>query len=288
MRDCFATKIISIVLMVLTPAAMLMAETSNTMLYARGTVLLNGADVASSAPVVPGDKIDTAGSTAVTVDHNGSKVTVNPYSSLSYEADGVKVFRGGATVETNEGMTAKVSQITVAPVDKTATYEIARLNNKVTITSHTGALMITDAGTTSTLEPGASSTLNADPTQTPAPAPAAQPFPHFPGSDVPHKKLIAIGLVVGGIAAACGLWCGTNPSNNPPNGFTVTPHVATSAANHHAARPTASVPALQRVAAMVASHPAVAQALVNGMRQSARASVAGHVAVNRSLAQRTH
>ena len=36
MRNCLATKILSIVMMMLTPAAMLMAETSNTMLYASG------------------------------------------------------------------------------------------------------------------------------------------------------------------------------------------------------------------------------------------------------------
>ena len=53
MRNCLATKILSIVMMMLTPAAMLMAETSNTMLYASGTVTLNGTEVARSASVAP-------------------------------------------------------------------------------------------------------------------------------------------------------------------------------------------------------------------------------------------
>jgi 3-hydroxy-3-methylglutaryl CoA synthase len=104
MRDSFATKVLSIALMILSPSALVMAETGNTMLYAKGTVLLNGADVARSAPVTAGDKIDTAGATATTIDQNGSKVTVNPYSSLAYGDNAVNVYRGGASVETSTGM----------------------------------------------------------------------------------------------------------------------------------------------------------------------------------------
>ena len=37
MRNSLATKILSIAMMLLTPAAMLMAETGNTTLYASGT-----------------------------------------------------------------------------------------------------------------------------------------------------------------------------------------------------------------------------------------------------------
>jgi hypothetical protein len=258
MRNSFATKILSIALMILTPSAMVMAETSNTMLYAKGTVLLNGADVARSAAVTAGDKIDTAGATATTIDQNGSKVSVNPYSSLRYEANGLNVYRGGASVQTSSGMSAKVSQITVAPADKNATYEIARLDNKVTITSRSGALMITDAGATTTLEAGASSTLNADPTPTPAPAPQAAPT--MVGSDVSHGKLIAIGAVVAGVAVACGLWCGTAASSVPPNGFTTT-----NAQQAHLARHMG----LQRVIQVAASHPTVARAVVGSVRASA-------------------
>ncbi len=45
MRTSFATKFLSIAMMLLTPAAMLMAETGNTMLYASGNVMLNGKEV---------------------------------------------------------------------------------------------------------------------------------------------------------------------------------------------------------------------------------------------------
>ena len=219
MRNCLATKILSIVMMLLTPAAMLMAETSNTMLYASGNVTLNGTEVARSASVTTGDKIETAGATATAVNQDGSKVTVNPYSAIRYESAGVNVVRGTAAISTTDGMAAKAAQITVAPKDKTATYEIARMNNNVVITSRTGALMITEAGKTTELEAGASSSRTAEPTPAPAPTPAPQAAPVFPGSGLSGKQVFAIGAVIAGAAVACGLWCGMAASQFPPGVF---------------------------------------------------------------------
>ena len=131
--------------------------------------------------MAPGDKIETAGATATAINQDGSKVTVNPYSAIRYESQGVNVVRGTAAVSTTDGMPAQAAQITVAPKDKAATYEIARLNNQVVITSHTGALMITEAGTTTELDAGASSSRTADPTPAPAPAPLPQAAPGISG-----------------------------------------------------------------------------------------------------------
>ena len=225
MRNSFATKLLSIAMMLLTPAAMLMAETGNTMLYASGNVTLNGKEVARSASVATGDKIETAGTTATAVSQDGSKVIVNPYSAIRYQSAGVDVVKGTAAISTTDGLPAQAAQITVTPKDKAATYEIARLNNNVVITSHTGALMITEAGTTTELEAGSSSSRAAEP----APAPAPQAAPVFPGSTLTGKQVFAIGGVVGAAAVLCGLWCGGGPSKVPPTGQSVTAHQARSA-----------------------------------------------------------
>jgi len=219
MSNCLATKILSIVMMLLTPAAVLMAETSNTMLYASGNVTLNGTEVARSASVKTGDKIETAGATATAVNQDGSKVTVNPYSAIRYESEGVDVVRGSAAITTADGMPAHAAQITVTPKDKTATYEVARMDNNVVITSRTGALMITEAGKTSELEAGSSSSRTAEPTSAPAPAPAPQAAPIFPGSQLTGHQVFAIAAVVAGAAVTCGLWCGKAAAGIPPGGF---------------------------------------------------------------------
>lgn len=225
MCNSLATKVLSIAMMVLTPAAMLMAETGNTMLYASGNVTLNGKEVARSASVATGDKIETAGASATAVSQNGSKVTVSPYSAVKYESSSVNVVKGTAAINTSDGMAAQAAQVTVIPKDKTATYEIARVDNNVVITSKTGALMITDAGATTELEAGASSSRPAEPTPAAAPAPAPQAAPSFPGSSLTKGQAWIIAAVVGGASAACGLLCGMSAAQQEPaNGHAITTH----------------------------------------------------------------
>ncbi len=252
-------------MMMLTPAAMLMAETSNTMLYASGNVTLNGTEVARSASVSTGDKIETAGATATAVNQDGSKVTVDPYSAIRYESAGVNVVRGTAAISTTDGMTAQAAQITVAPKDKTATYEIARMNNNVVITSRTGALMITEAGKTTELEAGSSSSRTAEPPPAPAPPPAPQgSFPVFPGSTLSGKQVFAIGAVVAGAAVAVGLWAGESAAGVPPGGFGNQLSVST-----HQGR------GMNRAISVAA---AVARPVVAGVANSARINSASHPA----------
>jgi hypothetical protein len=269
MRDCLATRMLSIVMMLLTPAAMLVAETGNTMLYASGKVTLNGTEVARSASVTPGDKIETAGATATMVSQDGSKVTVNPYSAIRYESADVNVVRGTAAINTTDGMPAQAAQISIAPKDKAASYEIARLNNQVVIISHTGALMITEGGTTSELEPGSSSSRAADPS--PAPAPAPQAAPVFPGSELSARSVIYIGAIVGGAAVACGLECGMSASSVAPTNMSVT-----AAHQNHA------IPGHGSVAHAIAGHGfraatvALARPVLAGVSNSARINAARH------------
>jgi hypothetical protein len=222
MRISLATKLLSIAMMVLTPAAMLMAETGNTMLYASGNVMLNGKEVARSASVATGDKIETAGTTATAVSQDGSKVTVSPYSAVKYESSSVSVMKGTAAINTSDGMAAQAAQITITPKDKSATYEIARVDNNVVITSKSGALMIADAGATTELEAGASSSRPAEPTPAAAPAPAPQAAPSFPGSSLTRTQAWLIAAVVGGASVACGLLCGMSAAQQEPaNGRSV-------------------------------------------------------------------
>jgi len=260
MRNCLATKLLSIAMMLLTPAAMLMAETGNTVLYASGNVTLNGKEVSRSASVATGDRIETAGYAATTMSQTGSKVTVNPYSAVKVETAGVNVVKGTAAISTNDGMPAQAAQITVTPKDKTATYEIARLNDNVVITSHTGALMITEAGATTELNAGGSSSRPADPTPAAVPAPAPQAAPQFAGSGLTTKQAWGIAAVVGGAAAACGFLCGMAAASLPP-------HFSNSTSATHQGR---SISRVAQIARVVAA-PAVA-GVANSVAASSNAS----------------
>ena len=119
-------------------------------------------------------------------------------------------------MSTTDGMSAKAAQITVAPRDKAATFEIARMDNNIVITSKAGALMVTEAGKTTELEAGASSSRTAEPTPAPAPAPMPQAAPVFPGSTLSGRQVFAIAAVVAGAAVATGLWAGMSAAGIPP------------------------------------------------------------------------
>jgi len=266
MRNSTATKFLSIAMMLVTPAAMLMAETGNTMLYTSGNVTLNGKEVTRSASVASGDQIETAGSTATAMSQDGTKVTVTPYSAIRYQNDGVNVVKGTAAVSTTDGLSAQVAQITVTPKDKTATYEIARLNNNVVITSHTGALMVTEAGKTTEMEPGSSSSRAAEP----APAPAPQAAPVFPGSGLSTKQAWGIAAVVGGASIMCGLWCGSAAANVPPAGT----RSVSVAQGRGMARAISGVSGMSR--AIQVARVAVVSPVLNGVAVQARAAAPMH------------
>jgi hypothetical protein len=280
MRNCLATKILSIVMMMLTPAAMLMAETSNTMLYASGNVTLNGTEVARSASVTSGDRIETAGATATAINQDGSKVTVNPYSAIRYESEGVNVVRGTAAISTTDGMAAHAAQITVAPKDKSATYEIARMDKNIVITSHTGALMVTEAGKTTELEAGASSSRTAEPTPAPAPTPAPQAAPVFPGSGLTGRQVFAIAAVVAGTTVACALWCGMKAAGVPPGGFGN--QLAVSTHQAHAMSQVARVAPVAHVAAVIA------RPVVAGVANNARINATSRAGAQQHTVRASH
>jgi len=265
MRNSTATKFLSIAMMLVTPAAMLMAETGNTMLYASGNVTLNGKEVTRAASVATGDKIETAGSTATAMSPDGTKVTVNPYSAVRYQSDAVNVVKGTAAVTTTDGLSAQVGQITVTPKDKAATYEVARLNNNVVITSHTGALMVTEAGKTTEMAAGSSSSLAAEPAAAPAPVPTPLPAPQaapvFPGSGLTTKQAFIIAGVVGGASIACGLLCGSASAAVPPNS-TLLAGNAGSVASHQGRGMNRAIQVARIAAAPV----------LNGVANSARSS----------------
>lgn len=278
MRDGLVGKIIGVVLMLVTPAAMLMAESSNAMLYAKGSVLLNGAAVERSTSVSAGDQIQTAGESAVAVNTTGSTITVDPYSTVKYGQNSIELVKGTASVKTTDGMPTRVAGVSIAPADKSATYEVARLENKLLVTSRDGALAINEAGRTSTVNTGETGTVALDPAPAPQ-APAASATgngtitnpTNFHWPSITHKQAIIIGAIVGGAAVACGLLCGTASAQSDLPGFSPAPASVT---------PVAAKFHLAGVAHLVAAHPGVAKVVTTSVRnvgQQKRAT-ASHMA----------
>jgi uncharacterized cupin superfamily protein len=150
---------VGLFLVVVCSAAVLTAQTSGAMLYATGNVTLNGAAVADSSSIFAGDRLVTADSSIVSVNRSGSSVVVSPNSTVQYQKSAVEVIQGTAHVNTINGMSAEVGQVTVTPKDQAAKFDVVRNDNQVTVTSREGMVTIDDGGQKVTLRPGDHTTL---------------------------------------------------------------------------------------------------------------------------------
>jgi hypothetical protein len=143
---------------------MLSAQTGGAMLYANGTVKVNGQAAGDSTSVFAGDRVDVTESSAGSINRSGSSVVVSPNSSIQYSPASVQVLQGSARVSTNKGMSASAGQILVSPQDTTAKFDVVRTDNKVVVVSREGALTVNDGGRTIVVPSGSSTEFALAPT----------------------------------------------------------------------------------------------------------------------------
>jgi hypothetical protein len=201
-------KVVTVVLLLVCPSAIMMAERPTAMLYASGSVTLNGVPVANSTAVFDGDGIATAGASGVSINRSGSSLVVDPNSSIQYRDDGFSITKGVARVRTSTGMRAHWDSLSVIPKTGTASFDVSTDGNTLLVSSRAGSLTLTDGVETATLEPGSTARVSVDP-QDQGPKPAATTR----GEEKKHKKRLIIILLAGYAAAVtaivvCSIECG--------------------------------------------------------------------------------
>ena len=140
-------------------AASLAAQSSGALLYATGNVTLNGASVQKASSIFSGDRLVTSSSSMVSVNRSGSSVVVKPNSAIQYKKSAIELIDGNAQISTVNGMYAEVGNITIAPKDGSAKFDVARVNNQVVVTSLQGNVTVNDGGHTTMLQPGNHTTV---------------------------------------------------------------------------------------------------------------------------------
>jgi hypothetical protein len=201
-------KILAVLLLVVCPSAVLMADRPTAMLVTSGSVRLNGT-VTPSTSIFTGDVIDTAAESVGSLSQSGSSVVVDPDSSIRYQNDGISILRGMARVQTSKGLAAHAGRISVIPVSNDALFDVRTDGKTALIASRQGALTLTDGVDSYTLDPGYTAKVNLDVSQDQqgqAPKPAAK------GGGNKLKKppawLIWVVVVGGTFAVVCALTCG--------------------------------------------------------------------------------
>jgi len=194
-------KLLALLLVMVCPSAILMADRPSAMLQASGTVRLNGTPTPQTTSIFTGDVIDTAASSVVSITRSGSSLTVDPDSSIRYEDDGFAILKGMARVQTSKGMTAHAGPISVVPLAKAALFDVSTDGKTALIASREGALTLTDGVESMTLEPGHSAKVSLDQEQAPKPAAKGGEKKKSP------PWLIYVVLGAGAGFLICGLLC---------------------------------------------------------------------------------
>lgn len=201
-------KAIALLLLVVFPSTIVLADRPSAMLITSGTVRLNGTVTPQSTSVFTGDVIDTASESVGSLSRSGSSVVVDPDSSIRYQDDGFSILKGLARVQTSKGMAAHAGAISVIPVTNAALFDVSTDGKTALIASRQGALTLTAGGESFTLEPGYTAKVNLDvPQEQQAPKPAAK------GGEKKKKAppVWLIYVIVGGAAATaviCAFLCG--------------------------------------------------------------------------------
>jgi len=215
MFSLITRKILALLLVIVFPSAVLMADRPSAMLITSGTVRLNGTVLPQSTSVFAGDVIDTAADSVGSLSRSGSSVVVDPDSSVRYQDDGVSILKGMARVQTSKGLAAHAGPISVIPVTNDALFDVRTDGKTALITSRLGALMLTDGAESFTLDAGHTAKVRVDVSQDQgqAPKPAAK------GGEKKKKPPVWLIWVVAAGAAfavACALTCGTGAAAISP------------------------------------------------------------------------
>ena len=165
-------KLVAVLLVVVCPFTLLMAEQPSAMLYATGAVMLNGMPAAKSMSVFAGDRIDTADASVVSVNRTGFSFVIDPNSSVRYQTDGFTILKGKTSARMSNHASAHAGALSVIPKGNSALFDVSRNGNTVLVASREGTLTLTDGIETATLEPGYTAKVSLDP-QDQEPKPAA-------------------------------------------------------------------------------------------------------------------
>lgn len=200
-------------LLVLFPLSLFAADTGTAVVHSTGGVWVNGAEVADSTAIFPGDVLETKPGFVAELDASGSAVLIRPESIVKFEAAFLSLEHGSVSVGTSMALSVHVNCIRVEPIsndrtqydvtDTTGTVHVAALKNDVNVTQ--GALRKTSSNSTSSQSAAVHEGEQA--TRIEATSCGAAARPGTAGSGMNTKWIEIGGGAGGGVLILCLLLC---------------------------------------------------------------------------------
>jgi hypothetical protein len=212
------------VMVIVWPLSLLAGDTGAAVVHTKGFVWVNGAEVADSTAVFPGDVLETKPGSVANLDSEGSSVLIQPESVVKFQGNSLSLEHGSVSVGTATSMSVHVKCIKVEPVSSERTqYDVADLSGTVQVAAHKSDVNITQGGTLGKTTAANSASQSAvvhegqEAAREEATACGAATRPGGAGNSLNAKWLEIGGGVGGGALVLCLLLCkgSKSPSVSP-------------------------------------------------------------------------
>jgi len=212
-RVPFLRVFISWVLIVLVPLSLFAGDAASAVVHSTGGVWVNGAEVADSTSIFPGDVLETKPGFVAELDAAGSAVLIRPESIVKFEGPSLSLEHGSVSVGTSTSMRVHVNCIRVEPVSNDRTqYDVTDTSGRVHVAASKNDVNITQNALRKTSANSASSQSASvhegeQATRIEATSCGAPARPGTAGSGMNTKWLEIGGGAAGGVLVLCLLLC---------------------------------------------------------------------------------
>ena len=157
-----ARKVVCWLLILLTPASTLFADTALGMLSAQGTIRVNGRRSQPRQSVFAGDHLETALSSQATLSLNGALIVMTEKSAITLATDAVQIDFGSTLISTtNRALPARASDLVIVPEAKApARFLVRDLPDKVEVAALNGTISVHNGDETTQVQAGNSATFD--------------------------------------------------------------------------------------------------------------------------------
>jgi len=123
----------------LIPAWLNAADSGAAMLYAKGTVTVDGNQIKDSSAVFPGNIIETKPDSVANLNVTGSTVMLQPETVVKFQGSDIYLDHGSLSVASSSQLRVHVKCITANPLSTTWTqFDVADVQGTVQIVAHKG------------------------------------------------------------------------------------------------------------------------------------------------------
>jgi len=148
-------RLISGCLILFTPCALVAQDTGAAVIYATGSVYLNGSLLANSSAVTVGDVVQTRENGVANINAPGATIVVESNTIVRFQSGGFALDRGNISVATGKGMSVFARDFKITPTSGDWTeFYVTRASGSIQIIARKNSVTVTCGANSSIVREG--------------------------------------------------------------------------------------------------------------------------------------